>query len=83
MSAFTEDDVTAGLQAAVAKYGEDGGEWFDCEDFLRSILEAVAPQIAGRALREAADEIYVSDAYQIDQVVQWLRARADRLDGAE
>lgn len=75
---FTDDDVTAAARAV-----HDTGVSVP-EDFIvaRSVLAAVAPVIAARALREAADS--ESGWCECDTCFSsrvWLRARANAIEG--
>lgn len=52
-------------------------EWLDA---VRADLEAVAPQIAAQALRDAADDLYEGRGpRQGMSVREWLEERATRL----
>ena len=94
MTAYTDDDVTAACDALdVAHetvYHVHASECcIELGKYVRAVLDAVAPAIAGRALREAADdlagplpkgEIALERAYEVPA---WLRARAEQVSGAE
>lgn len=75
MSDFTDDDVArlmAALPGDLAEYlGEEEAPY---------VLDAVAPAIAARALREAADSLLANPEYNgalDDHAIEWLRARAE------
>lgn len=69
VSEYTDDDVTAVVQVMRA-FGHPVSQ-----DAAKAALDAVAPAIAGRALRVAADEIADSEV-PIYYPSAWLRARA-------
>lgn len=101
MTAYTDDDVTAGAAALVALvkqhpstpsrvwdgrigyYGAPGEH-----DLTRAVLDAVAPLIAARVLREAAEQIdddwpdiYLGErAVTWGKAAEWLRARAEQVN---
>lgn len=79
MSAYNADDIKAVVDAT-----HQWGEPLTEAEALQ-ILTAVSDQIAARALREAAEDVALDDSapYNRDDLVRELRARADRLDGAE
>ena len=70
MTDFTDEDVAAGVRAMVGKNAVIEN-W---DEEVRAVLAAVAPSIAIRALREAADDIPSATA------ALWLRVRADAED---
>ena len=72
---FTDEDVTAVVKAL----GEDSWRRTGATGTAQAVLAAVAPQIAARALRHAADEW---DALYADTLPSWfMRARADDIEG--
>ena len=100
---YTDDDVTAAAAALVALVrkhtANTGVPWFGAigvygapneRDLVAAILAAVAPAIAARALREAADVlgqtaalariVADTDKVTIDTASEWLRARAEDLE---
>ena len=77
MSEFTDDDV-----AAAARMLESCGVRIRQEYVARVVLAAVAPAIAGRALREAAGEIEAVSNGHDRWIAEWLRLRA-RAEGVE
>jgi len=46
-----------------------------------SELEATIERVRAEVLREAADDIDVSELWDVDQAIGWLRARADAEEG--
>jgi hypothetical protein len=81
MSDFTEAEVEATAEAVADR--------FDCRPVTNEdaehILAAVDPQIAARALREAADHFtgpMVMTTVEQFEFANWLRARAAALDPA-
>lgn len=73
MSAYTDEDVDAihgiliELQGAYRRGTPE------------AILDAVAPVVAARALREAADSVEGQGSFT--HVRRWLRERADEIEG--
>lgn len=101
MSDFTDDDVTAVRQVVVEYGGDRDetihSSWrcfdkdrypepCDClDEFSRNVLAAVAPAIAARALREAADAMESEPGVTFADalMIRWLRARAEQVSGDE
>lgn len=88
MRHYTEADVKRGAKALFDAWSEPGEGWdySDASDGVKAVLEAVAPTIAARALREAADIISrtsTSVRYEPGWLVaaEGLRARADEIEG--
>jgi len=80
MTAYT-DDVTAGVAALRGSPLDE----VERRAAVRAVLDAVAPQIAARALREAANDIYsVDDSSALAEPFRkWLRARAEQVSSDE
>jgi hypothetical protein len=76
---FTDDDVTAASSAFIKIWWSDGH--VETDEAMTAVLSAVAPSIAARALREAADDntndIRMAWDAGIPGIRDWLRARAD------
>lgn len=90
----TPDDVERGIDGLYAEHDQTyhvhAAECcMSTDKYTRAVLAAVAPAIAARALEEAADEFDADDDYDeqitygLRMAARRLRARADRLDGAE
>ena len=90
---ITDDMVTRGALVArswgvVSKHGEWTNEETQ-QQCARDIIEAVAPLIAAKALREAAEVAHPYHpvaGYTLvtrDSLYDWLRARADRIERGE
>jgi hypothetical protein len=92
MSAFTDDDVILGTQAAIAHYKAERGitgntyMWEGVEPQVSAVLAAVAPTIAARAqaaiLREMASQVTGNNTIPLgrEQTRAWLRYRADEIE---
>jgi hypothetical protein len=72
---FTDDNVTAGCDALM-KFWQKGGLSRTEVQAVEVIVAAVAPAIAARALRQAADDLPWSGR----RLGEILRARADTLE---
>lgn len=81
MSAYTDDDVTAALQ--LARVLRKQGHHVTNGD-AQAVYAAVAPAIAARALRQAADDLEAAGGdYYSAQTEAWLRARADQIGATD
>ena len=89
--AYTDADVQAMAEMLLANYASeysaDHLSWRDFEAEARGLLDAVAPAIAARALREAAERAYDESpvppgrsGLNIAWLDDWLRARADHIE---
>ena len=85
----------AAVEAAAIAFASDAdpwGVWAEQSESYRKfyrnrarpILEAAAPHIAARALREASAAYPLETAYGgAEHAVNWLKARADQIGAAE
>jgi hypothetical protein len=84
MSAFTDDDVILGTQAAIAHYKAERGitgntyMWEGMEPQVSAVLAAVAPAIAARALREFATDRVIHQTPA--RLIEDMFARADEIE---
>ena len=83
---YTDADVefAANSVAEAAEHAEanEEGHWVEgySDDFARAVLDAVAPAIAARALREAADDMALRLSGHSGVSVKGLRFRADEIE---
>lgn len=57
---FTKEDVRVASIALHAMWTSHPDECLDCKDDVEPVLEAVAPAIAAKALRDLADDIHAT-----------------------
>ena len=85
MTAYTDDDVDAACDALWdahdTTYHRHASECcIEAGKYARAVLTAVAPAIAARTLREAADAYEAWYGVGHDPGGPWLRARAEQVN---
>jgi len=71
MSDYTDEDIQRG------KVAYRLGEFRRDADVVAAILAAVLPEYRQRVLRDLANEVDLSDLWEVDQVISFIRAHAE------
>ena len=82
---YTDDEVAASRQHILDNFHSPDHRhatwWITPDSGARAVLDAVAPSIAARALREAASALPGFDGIRTHgDAARWLRDRADEIE---